>query len=156
MTKTSTPILIDDLDADVEAIDQVMLRLSWAARKQLAQELDQFNLTIPQYVTLRSLGSTSQGCTMRELAEAAQQLSPTMTGIVDRLLEAGLVRRQIDSQDRRALRVFLTDKGRQLMDALEKKRRIRLTQVVGALEAQERKELIRLLERYTAASLTIS
>lgn len=153
MMKAAEPNISTNLISDVEAIDRVMLRLSWAARKQLAQELEQYNLTVPQYVTLRALRGAPAGCTMRELAEAAQQLSPTMTGIADRLDEAGLIRRETDLRDRRSLRVYLTRQGEQLMETLEEQRRSRLITVMSCLEPQERRDLIRLLDRFVNASL---
>src|SRR6185295_2062218 len=51
---------------------------------------------------------------VKELAEAVV-LSPTaMSRFVDRVEQAGYVRREADPADRRALRITLTDEGRAL------------------------------------------
>jgi DNA-binding MarR family transcriptional regulator len=145
-----------DFTTQVEALDQVMLNLSWAARKQLAQELEEFNLTVPQYVTLRVLKQSGTGCTMKQLAEAAQQLSPTMTGIIDRLDEAGLVRRSADPNDRRSLQVFLTALGELTLNSIDERRKERLSQVMSCLDDQERATLLHLMQRYLSAVASFS
>jgi DNA-binding MarR family transcriptional regulator len=149
----STLARSDNLLSQVEEFGEIMLHLSWEARKQLAQELDHFNLTVPQYVALCVLKKSEMGCTMGELAAGAQQLSPTMTGIVDRLDEAQLVRRAADPQDRRALRVYLTGKGEQVLGEIFRKRNQRLSLALSHLDEQERVGLIRLLQRYRKALL---
>jgi len=57
--------------------------------------------------------------TLLSPAEVAQELlaSPSgMTGKLDRLEEQGLIRRTPDPQDRRAVRLRVTDAGRTMMD----------------------------------------
>jgi DNA-binding MarR family transcriptional regulator len=52
---------------------------------------------------------------VKELAEAVV-LSPTaMSRFVDRVEKAGYVRREPDPDDRRALRITITDEGRELL-----------------------------------------
>jgi DNA-binding MarR family transcriptional regulator len=146
----------DTLTEDVTALDQVMLRLSWFARKQLAQELETYEITVPQYITLKQIKSNLNGSTMKELAEAAQQVSPTMTGIIDRLSERNLVIRVPNPHDRRAYKVSLTDQGDLLLNKIEKHRRERITIAVAVLTDEERKNLIRLMERYFKATVEAS
>ena len=45
--------------------------------------------------------------------------SSSLTGHLDRMERAGLVVRKDDPDDRRAIRVFLTDKGRRLKKQME-------------------------------------
>ena len=83
--------------------------------------------------------------TAGELARAAVLTSGAMTAILDRLEEQGLIRRQIDHDDRRARRVTITEKGRTLIDrALE----LRLAQhraLNAALTLEEREALSAIL-----------
>ena len=46
-----------------------------------------------------------------ELAHAAVLTSGAMTAVLDRLEEQGLIRRQMDDDDRRARRITITEKG---------------------------------------------
>ena len=72
-----------------------------------------------------------QGCKVSELAEAAQQVSATMTGIIHRLAERRLVIRQRDPGDRRAFRVSLTVAGEALLAEVERQQQ---AQLLGALK----------------------
>lgn len=52
------------------------------------------------------------------IAEKLNQVGGTMTGVIDRMEERELVRRDRDAHDRRIWRIWLTETGRQLEDAL--------------------------------------
>ncbi len=141
--------IFNDLDADAHAIQAVTTRVSMASRRSLAGELVKFNLTIPQWTALRALKQyTRPGCTLNELAEAANQVPATMTGIVDRLVERGLVERQRDTQDRRALRLFLTDGGDNLLDQIDALQNAQVRKVMEHFSKAERMEFIRLMNQY--------
>jgi DNA-binding MarR family transcriptional regulator len=60
---------------------------------------------------------------LRELARAEQVSPPTMSRIVDALEAEGLVRRQVDQRDRRAVLIEATEKG---TTALKRGRRRRV------------------------------
>lgn len=53
----------------------------------------------------------SPGVTAGELATRLSVTPPTISGIVDRLVKLGLIRREDDESDRRLVRNFLTDQG---------------------------------------------
>jgi DNA-binding MarR family transcriptional regulator len=136
------------LEADVEAIEHVMLQLGWATHRRLHQELAAFNLTVSQFAAMRALEVFDEGCTMSELAEAARQISATMTGIVDRLVEREVITRQRDPDDRRALRVSLTEKGAGLLEKIKEKKRVRLRRFLEELSPTERICFVQMIEKY--------
>ncbi|MCD4802713.1 MAG: MarR family transcriptional regulator [Anaerolineales bacterium] len=136
------------LETDVEAIERVMLQLGWATHRQLHQELAEFNLTVSQFAAMRALQGFDEGSTMSELAEAARQISATMTGIVDRLVEREIITRQRDPDDRRALHVSLTEKGIVLLEKVKEKKRVRLRHFLKELSPSERKTFVRLIGKY--------
>ena len=76
------------------------------------------------------------------------QSYPTMTGIVDRLKDAGLVARGDDPQDRRKVVVSLTRQGRALLDRARDTRRTRMIRALGKFSTQDRREFLRLLTSY--------
>lgn len=53
-------------------------------------------------------------CRMKELGSISPMTQSALSRIVDRLVKAGLVTRDFCTEDRRALYVYLTDKGRAL------------------------------------------
>jgi DNA-binding MarR family transcriptional regulator len=78
-----------------------------------------WNLTLPQFEMLAELArATSGGFTFVELSRLLLVTSGNLTGIVDRLVEQGLVERRPDTKDRRVIRVALTDKGRSVTERM--------------------------------------
>lgn len=109
-------------DACVADIDRIIREITWHGQKQAVHTLTrpEINLTIPQMVTLLAIRSCGS-CRMGTLAEITQQSCGTLTGIVDRLIEDGLVERVRSVNDRRVVEVALTSKGQlrtgQVLDA---------------------------------------
>jgi DNA-binding MarR family transcriptional regulator len=68
------------------------------------------------YDTLVHLEETPDGLRMNELAERILYSKSGFTRVVDRLEEAGLVRRVRPANDRRSILVVLTDQGRATME----------------------------------------
>lgn len=69
-------------------------------------------LTPSQFDIIATLGNTD-GMTFRELGERTLITKGTLTGVVDRLEERGLVKRVAQTGDRRCTLVQLTDAGQQ-------------------------------------------
>lgn len=57
------------------------------------------------------MGKSEEGFGMGELVRTLGLAKSSLTGLVDRSLRRGLVRREADSADGRAVRVFLTEEG---------------------------------------------
>ncbi|MCM3668596.1 MarR family transcriptional regulator [Mesobacillus maritimus] len=63
--------------------------------------------------------------------------SATITGVIDRLEQNGLIQRRIDQKDRRNKRVFLTEKGRSLEAPLIKKMNEMNDEVMSKFDADK-------------------
>ncbi len=70
---------------------------------------------------------------MGELAAPLGVKLSTITGIVDRLVEQGLVRRGEDPRDRRLVVCHLTEEGHQIVDRLYRAVQIQLAKVLEKL-----------------------
>lgn len=138
----------DRLERDVSNLQQILMQLSLASRRRLAHDLDSYNLTVAQYSALRALQRLPDGISMTELAGACHQVSATMTGIVDRLAERGLVTRKQDPNDRRAQLVSLTQKGLTIIIEIDVQQTNRISRVLVQLTPTERQEMLRLLTIY--------
>lgn len=72
-------------------------------------------------------------CTMRELASELMVSKQQLTPLVDRMVEAGQVVRKPDENDRRLVRIELSDKGREMFKemgaSLKNNFRERLSQI---------------------------
>jgi DNA-binding MarR family transcriptional regulator len=78
------------------------------------------DLTTSQYNVLRILrGSHPKALTAGEIGERTIARDPDITRLVDRLHARSLVRRTRGEQDRRVVEVEITDKGLELLRALD-------------------------------------
>ena len=88
--------------------------------------------------------------TPSELAERERVQRPTVTRVLARLEEAGLVVRAADPQDRRCSLVSISDDGRALLEAMRERKDAFLARRIDALEPADREALERaaaILER---------
>jgi DNA-binding MarR family transcriptional regulator len=92
------------------------------------------------------LGALAHGTRrMSDLAEDTQTSQASLTGIVDRLEEHGLVQRVRSADDRRVIEVALTQAGREEMKLAHAAMLQRLEAVLAPLDDQERREFARLV-----------
>jgi MarR family transcriptional regulator, organic hydroperoxide resistance regulator len=109
---TTTPTAGNPLSLE----QQVCFALAVASRSVIAlyrPVLEPMGLTHPQYLVMLALWE-SEPLSVRELASLLQLDPGTLSPLLKRLEAAGLVRRQRDARDERALAVELTPKGRRL------------------------------------------
>lgn len=85
--------------------------------------------------------------TITEIQKKVLLATGSMTVAVDRVEKKGLVNRTATPGDRRARRLVLTEKGRQLANSLYKEHVEQLKTVMSALDDVETKELYRLLKK---------
>jgi len=79
--------------------------------------------------------------TMSELAEHMKIAKQQLTPVVDRLIEQKCVVRSADPQDRRVVRIDITEDGQRMMDVLKKESRDALILKVKNLTESEQLEL---------------
>src|SRR5437763_162495 len=77
--------------------------MMWQGNKQTIGFMERIGLTLPQAVIMWTLGAYGGRTTMSDLAQMSHQSGATVTGIVDRLADAGLVERVRDKGDRRVV-----------------------------------------------------
>jgi DNA-binding MarR family transcriptional regulator len=95
-----------------ELIGRLRLAMTRLGR-QLRRE-DPRDLTLAGLSALSAVAAAGR-LSLGELAEAERLSAPTVTRLVDRLEQAGLMRRLADELDRRVVRVELTEAGRDLL-----------------------------------------
>lgn len=74
-------------------------------------------LTSPQFDVICTLGNTS-GMFMNQLAEKTLVTKGTLTGIIDRLEQKKLVRREVPPENRRCFLIILTPEGEALFEKI--------------------------------------
>lgn len=100
-----------------ENIGSMLAQVSRLFRRRFDERARSIGVTRPQWQVLsllRHYAGSNQG-TLADLLE----VEPISLGrMIDRLQEAGLVERRADPSDRRAWRLFLTEKGDALVEQL--------------------------------------
>jgi len=81
------------------------------------QQGNEFGVTYAQWVVLARL-DRFEGLKQSELAEMLDLQPITLTRLVDRLCDSGMIERRADPNDRRAKRLFLTPASRPLLERL--------------------------------------
>jgi len=107
-------------------------------------------LTLGQVRALHFVTDHS-GCTMGELAEGLGVSLAASTGLVDRLIQQGLVARAADPTDRRRVRLQLTDGGRHAHVAAKRRARRRMAAALATLSAAEQRQITSALVRLRQA-----
>ena len=117
------------------AIPEIADRLGHAAVRlaRLLRQQDEGALTPTMRAALGTI-SREGPVTLGELAAIEQVAPPTITKVVGKLEDAGLVTRDIDAADRRICRVTLSPAGQRWMDEDRKRRRVWLTERVEQLD----------------------
>lgn len=92
-------------------------------------------------------GGEGQPLPILEIASRTIAVVPGITGLIDRLEQAGFVNRLRCAKDRRVIYVALTDHGTETLAALDEPLVARHRKLLGHLSQAELKELIRLLEK---------
>lgn len=96
-----------------------MLRTTRAVESRLRDFLrEEYDTTLPRFDVMAALYRAEDGLKMSALSKQLLVSNGNVTGIVDRLVADGLVRRVAVKDDRRAVRVFLTQKGRTLFSRM--------------------------------------
>jgi len=81
--------------------------------------------------------------TMGRIAELLDASLPNVTGIVERMVDHGLVARIRSDDDRRIVSVAITDAGRQTVEEIDLVRRSQLAAVICRLNAEQQQRALR-------------
>jgi DNA-binding MarR family transcriptional regulator len=139
-----------EVDADlVEAfLTASRVLVAVAARSLAAGDAE---ITLPQHRALVVLASRGPQ-RMADLAELLGVNSSTATRHCDRLQRRGLVRREPATDDRRAVRVSLTDAGQRLVRQITEARRREIAAILRAMPASSREALLAAVRSFADAA----
>ncbi len=106
----------------------------------------QENISPSQYNLLRILrGAGVEGRTMGEIRDRMINRDPDVTRLADRTVKRGLARRMRDGDDRRVVKLFITQAGLDLVAALDPVADRYLEHAFGGLGKKKQRQLIDLL-----------
>src|SRR4051794_37186242 len=120
------------------------VRLNRRVGQAIATELKAIGLSIPQFDLLSTL-TEREGLTQQELAERLYVTKGNVSGLVDRLVEAGLVERRPIEGDRRSHALHLTPAGRALAQKGIAAQRAYVARTLGRLPPADLLDLERIV-----------
>jgi DNA-binding MarR family transcriptional regulator len=128
-----------NLGYKVKLISQLMYR-------DFLERLEPYGLTPFHYLVLCCLWE-EDGLSTSGIADKLKQLGATLTGVVDRMEDRQLVYRERDPHDRRIVRIWLTEDGKQLKHILPSIGAQAIDKATNGLPEATQQELLRLLDR---------
>ena len=135
---------------DIEPFGSKMIELLPQLIRGLARyehnDLSRGKITLPQLWVLEYL-SRHGASPMNALAQFLKISRPAATGLIDRLITQGLVKREGDKKDRRVVQVTLTAKGKQAITHIWEEKRRTIVRVFGQISPSDRTQYIAILER---------
>jgi len=145
---------LPDLDYEVEGIVDRISSLNKRLTRQMDQTLADHGLTRQEWEVLRSLHQHEHGmepCSPGDLSSELELSSGAVTNRLDKLEQAGLIRRHPDPGDRRGVNLELTEDGARAWIESTNSQAIKEARFAGALTKPEQKQLNALLRKLMIA-----
>ncbi len=125
-----------------------VLRATRHVEAELRERLrESFDTTLPRFDVLAALYRWQEGLKMSELSRVLVVSNGNVTGIVERLVRDGLVRRVPIEHDRRATRVRLTPRGRRRFERMAIEHEAWIDDLFSSLSAAEIARMFAPLEK---------
>lgn len=150
-----TRTLLDELhqsrpfDSPADEAVVALMRTAALVRRAIAQRVEPYGISPAQYNVLRILrGAGLSGLPTLVVRDRLIEEAPGITRLVDKLEDAGYVRRERAGVDRRVVHCVITDSGLRLLDAMDSliKETAHLISA-GLPDAKEQEHLMLLLAR---------
>ena len=138
-------------DAVIERVVKLFGAVMMLTMPQDMEAMLKLELTMPQLKVLMVL-LHGRPASVGALASALRVTLPTMTGILDRLVEHGFVQRYESPEDRRLVMNRLTDLGAETAGKLRQVRMAQAANILRRLPMEDLDELARALEKLRAAA----
>lgn len=103
-------------------------------------------ISLPQLSALQFL-IKNNGCPMNQLAEHLNISRPAVTGLVDRLRNQTLVRREAGLKDRRVTHLYATAKAKQIVTHIWRQKRSTILHIFERISPLDRAHYLKTLEQ---------
>ena len=134
------------VDRAVEAYGKAMAALD-LLRLRLWEER---NISLAQLRVLAVLRA-QEPLTPGRLADVLLVSPSTVTGLTDRLVRQGLIARRDDPEDRRVIRLYLTEEGRRMIEEVGEAGRAYIREVMAVIPPERREATVHALEEFVRA-----
>lgn len=114
------------------------------AHSAFKQKLAPFSITPVQQLILGVL-EEEEFLSPGEIAERVAMDNATLSGVLDRMAEGGMIRKEGNPEDRRSIRILLTTKAKRMREELAAQRKAINEEITAKLSMEERLLLKRML-----------
>lgn len=135
-----------EFDESVVKVERLLRHVAFIIKKRGREILEDFEITNPQFNALLTLREHPD-ITMGELCEKLFLACSTATDLIDRLEKNGYLERRRDPQDRRVIRLSISDKGRHVISEVIAARRRYVASILKQLSQEEIDRLAESLEK---------
>ncbi|CAN5465099.1 hypothetical protein BH11ACT7_BH11ACT7_13860 [soil metagenome] len=135
------------ISTSIESVSEVFFRIGRWWTEALSQGL--LDAEVSSVEGWRVLGALrgGDGFTMTDMSTAMAIPPPTLTRIVDKLVDAGLVVRRVDATDRRRVLIYLSARGKVKVRRLAKQETAMKTALIEEFGEETAVHFIRTLAR---------
>jgi len=119
-------------------------RIENIIRERLRQD---FNTTLPRFDVMAALDRNPDGLSMGELSRYLMVSNGNVTGVVNRLVDDGLVTRSLSPSDRRSHLVKLTSEGRTTFQHMAQIHEGWIDELFSEIDTEEADALLGCLQR---------
>ncbi len=134
---------------DVEEILKILVFLYTENRRFTKQLAARASLTGPQLTVVKML-ETMGDLSLSELSDAIRAQNSTVTGIVDRMEREEIVERVRSTEDRRVVRIHLTEKGQKLAAEIPIEPITIFRAALESLSANEAHDLLKMVNKISS------
>ena len=138
----------NELHLEVEIVDNVM-RAAHRLRAILNSHLGQFELTDIRYAVLQAIRETaSNGCSQKDLSDRLNQTESSISTLIERMRQSGLLYRLPSTVDRRRKVLLLSELGRETLVKAEEFHARRMAALLTCFNSEECTTFGQLLRRW--------
>ena len=158
MTRASNDVITeDDMATDDEA--KTRLRL-WLRLLRVTRNVEgalrenfrvEYQSTLPRFDVMAALHRFPEGLKMSELSGVLKVSRGNMTGIIDRMVDEGLIIRAAVPGDRRALQVHLTRRGQKEFARQMKSHSQWIDELLSGIDVHDAQSIVAVLEPLISA-----
>jgi DNA-binding MarR family transcriptional regulator len=111
---------------------------------ELREKAMKFNFTFSQMETLRYVVK-EKNPTMKDVAKYLNITPPSVTVIIECLINKGLLKKEIDRIDHRLIRIMVTPKSSKIINSIKNKKIEVIKKIISKLNQGDKKEFLRIL-----------
>jgi DNA-binding MarR family transcriptional regulator len=141
-----TTAIPTEIKPEIDSILEAILYLYTESRRLTKELARQVDLTGPQLTVLKMLEGLGD-LSLSELSERIRAQNSTVTGIIDRMERESLVVRTRSTEDRRVVKIKLTDKGSKIARAIAVEPMEIFRGALDSLSAGETRDLLKILTK---------